>query len=93
MARADRNYLETRPGQHFTAVWDAGPEPGGGTRTWLLASQGYYTEWIRGTWIASGRDTTTFSATDTSLVQAMHQWRRVQDSMEARFYASRIPVR
>jgi len=90
---ADRSYLETRPGQRFTAVWETGPEPAGQGRTFLLASRGYYTEWIRRAWLATGRDTTTFSPTDTSLVRAMHRWREVQDSMEARFYASRIPVR
>ena len=93
LRQADRRYLETRPGQHFTAVWEVGAAPSGSERTWFLASQGYYTEWIRGSWIAGGRDTTPFSPTDGSLVQAMHQWRLIQDSMETRFYASRIPVR
>lgn len=89
----DARYLETRPGQHFTAVWETGPAPAGVERTYLLAAQGYYTEWIRGRWLAEARDTTPFAPTDASLVRAMHRWRRVQDSLEARFYASRIPVR
>jgi len=93
MRFADQRYLETRPGQWFTAVWETGPEPADSARTFLLASQGYYTEWIRREWLATGRDTSAFSPTDASLVQAMRQWRGVQDAMEARFYASRIPVR
>lgn len=93
MRLSDRSYLETRPGQWFTAVWQAGAEPELGTRTFLLASQGYYTEWIRGGWLATGRDTTAFPPTDASLLQAMRRWRGAQDSLEARFYASRIPVR
>jgi len=93
LRQGDREYLETRPGQWFTAVWDVGAEPGDSGRTWFLASQGYYTEWIRGGWLATGSDTTSFAPTDASLVQAMRQWRGVQDSLEARFYASRIPVR
>ncbi|HWA56208.1 MAG TPA: hypothetical protein VG692_03085 [Gemmatimonadales bacterium] len=94
MRSADRTYLETRPGQHFTAVWATGGAPGGDTlRTYLLAAQGYYTEWVRGSWLAAARDTSAFRATDASLVEAMRQWRRAQDSLETRFYASRIPVR
>jgi hypothetical protein len=89
----DRRYLETQPGQWFTAVWEVGPEPADGARTFLLASQGYYTEWIRGDWLATGRDTTAFAPSDVSLVEAMRRWRGVQDSLERRFYASRIPVR
>lgn len=93
MRLVDRRYLETRPGQHFTAVWDVGPAPAGKVRTFLLASQGYYTEWIRGNWLATARDTSAFAATDASLVRAMRQWNRSRDSLERRFYASRIPVR
>jgi len=93
MRLADHSYLETGPGQRFTAVWETGPEPAGRARTFLLASRGYYTEWIRKEWLATGRDTSAFAPTDASLVRAMRQWRGVQDSMEARFYASRIPVR
>lgn len=93
MRSRDRQYLETRPGQHFTAVWETGTAPAGVERTYLLAAQGYYTEWIRGGWLATARDTTPFTPGDAALVGAMHQWRRAQDSLEARFYASRIPVR
>jgi len=93
LREGDRQYLETRPGQWFRAVWDVGPEPADSSRTWFLTSQGYYTEWIRGQWLAGGSDTTAFAPTDASLVRAMHRWRGMQDSLEARFYASRIPVR
>ncbi|HSB53881.1 MAG TPA: hypothetical protein VLD58_05970 [Gemmatimonadales bacterium] len=93
MREADGRYLETRPGQHFTAVWEVGAAPAGSARTFLLASQGYYTEWIRGGWLATARDTSAFAATDASLLRAIEQWRRSRDSLEHRFYASRIPVR
>lgn len=89
----DRRYLETRPGQHLTALWDTGPGAATGERTFFLASQGYYTEWIRGSWLATARDTSAFVASDASLVRAMRRWHQMRDSLEARFYASRIPVR
>jgi hypothetical protein len=90
----DRRYLETRPGQWFTAVWETGPAPpSDSARTFLLASQGYYVEWIRRQWLLAGRDTSSFQPADASLVRALHGWRAAQDTLEARFYASRIPVR
>jgi hypothetical protein len=93
MAAVDRRYLETVPGQWFTAGWRAGPAPGDSARTFLLASQGYYVEWIRRDWIATGHDSSAFHPDDTALVTALHLWRQAQDSLEARFYASRIPAR
>jgi hypothetical protein len=93
MREPDRRYLETRPGQHFTAVWEVGPAARESPRTFLLVAQGYYTEWIRGGWLASARDTSAFAPTDASLVRAIRQWRQARDSLETRFYASRIPVR
>ncbi len=89
----DGRYLQTSPAQSFTAVWEAGPEPEGETRTFLLASQGYYIEWVRRGWIAAARDTTTFVPGDAALLRAIARWRSVQDSLEARFFATRVPVR
>ena len=43
---SDGRYLQTSPGQRFTAVFDTGPPPAGSERTFLLSSQGYYTEWV-----------------------------------------------
>jgi hypothetical protein len=93
MARPDGRYLETRPGQWFAATWRTGPTPDGAARTFLLASRGYYVEWLRRDWIATGRDSSVFRPDDAALVSALRRWRGIQDSLEARFYASRIPVR
>ncbi|MBL8979363.1 MAG: hypothetical protein JNM53_13170 [Gemmatimonadetes bacterium] len=93
MRAPDGRYLETRPGQHFTAVWRPELPASGAEQTYLLASQGYYIEWVRRAWIAEGRDTTGFRPDDVALVEAIHRWRGVQDSLEALFYASKIPVR
>jgi hypothetical protein len=93
MAAADARYLQTSPGQWFTAVWQSGPARPNEERTFLLASQGYYVEWVRRGWIASARDTTTFSPNDGALLKALARWRTSQDSLEARFFATRVPVR
>lgn len=93
LAAPDGRYLETLPGQFFTAVWETGPQPLDSARTLLLASQGYYTEWIRRGWIAAGRRTTPFTPTDGTLAEAVARYRQVKDTLEVRFAATRVPVR
>ena len=89
----DEHYLQTQAGQAFIARWNVGPAPTGRERSFLLASQGYYIEWVRRGWIATNRDTTTFQPNDTALQHAILRWRQAQDSLEQRFFATRVPVR
>jgi hypothetical protein len=89
----DGRYLETRPSQTFFATWNVGAAPVGAERTFLLASQGYYIEWVRRGWITAARDTTLFRPGDVSLLRALERWRTVQDTLERRFFATRVPVR
>jgi hypothetical protein len=94
LAAADGRYLETTAGQRFTAAFevDSAP-PVGVTRTFLLASQGYYTEWVRRGWLVAPRASRTFVPSDTALAEAIARWRVTQDTLEARFMATRVPVR
>ncbi len=87
----DESYVTTSPGQHFDAVFDVGPGDNA-ERTWFLASQGYYSEWVRGDWIknASGKP---FAPTKEVLLDAIRGWRAQQSSMETRFYNQRISAR
>jgi hypothetical protein len=91
LREADEAYLITSPGQSFNAEFDVG-KPAPGTRTYMLASQGYYTEWVRGSWIknASGKR---FAPSDAFLVEAIRDWRSKQSEMENQFYSTRISVR
>jgi hypothetical protein len=93
LAAPDGRYLQTSAGQYFQAVWEVGPAPTDEARTFLLASQGYYIEWVRRGWIAAARDTTTFVPGDTALLKTLSRWRTAQDTLEARFFATRVPVR
>lgn len=93
VAAPDEHYLETRPGQHFLSHFDVGPEPPYGTRTFLLASQGYYIEWIRQPWLTTPPAASRFTPGPEAIYRAIVRWREVQDSTERAFYASRIPVR
>jgi hypothetical protein len=90
IADPDETYLQTNPGQTLSVEFDVGHSAT--ARSWLLASQGYYTEWIRGSWIksASGKS---FSPTNESLVDAIRSWRSKQVEMEKQFYSTRITAR
>jgi hypothetical protein len=89
----DEEYLETRPGQHFFAHFDVGPETPGRERTFLLSSLGYYIEWVRGDWIRQTRTPAPeFAPSDRTLVEALRRWQEVRDEFEERFRLERVPV-
>lgn len=93
MSEPDEAYHVTGPGYHGTLRFRADPAPTASERTFLLASQGYYTEWIRPAWIRSASRSEPFRPEDTTLEELLVEWRVVKDELEERFYATRIPVR
>ena len=93
LSAADDRYAVSSAGQYFVAVFDTGPEPAIGRRTFLLGAQGYYLEWIRRTWLETGRETTAFQPGPASLFEAIRRWRESQDTTERLFSATRVPVR
>jgi len=90
--RSDTRYLQTNPGQRFTVVFDAGPAPTDLERTFLLSSQGYYTEWIRAEWLRTDTTGAPFTPSDDAMRTALRRWRDVRSSMESDFERHRIPV-
>lgn len=93
LSAPDAHYLKTNPGQEFTAVFDVGPMPTGRSRTFLLSSQGYYTEWIRGTWIQSAKTTEPFIPTDAALLSTLRAWRDTREAFEDEFFRARVDTR
>lgn len=93
MAAPDETYHVTGPGYHATLRFRPGAARPGASRTFLLASQGYYTEWIRPAWIRSASRARPFEPEDATLEELLVEWRAVKDQLEERFYATRIPVR
>jgi hypothetical protein len=93
MRTSDETYLQTNPGQKFVARFSVGPPPVGASRTFFLASQGYYTEWIRGSWIQNATVTQPFMPSDESILAAMRKWGATRESFEERFRSARVPVR
>lgn len=89
----DEAYLETTPGQRFTLHFETGAPDPERPATYLLASQGYYTEWIRTGWIRSASEPARFRPTDEMLLEAVRKWHDQRDGFEEQFYATRIPVR
>lgn len=64
--------------------------------SYLLAAQGYYTEWVRGDWIREARTerrAQQFTADDAALEATYARWLSVRDEFEADFFARRVPVR
>ena len=92
LRRADEHYVETLPGHRFWISFDAGPAPRDSTRTFLLASQGYYSEWLRARWVRTATDTATFKPGAAALDRTFARWREKRDSIDAAFFGSRIPV-
>lgn len=95
LSEPDARYLETVPGQRFTVRFETGDAPRDSVRTFLMATEGYYTEWIRGGWVrqAIGAAPRPFIASDSSLAETVRHWVDVAPRFEADFARTRIPVR
>jgi hypothetical protein len=93
VASPNDRYLETVAGDRFFIEFDVGPDPETGARTFLLSSQGYYTEWVRPAWIRGAGQGQAFVPSDEGLLEAMHRWRGTREEFEGKFYEARIPVR
>jgi hypothetical protein len=93
MRDVDLRHLQTLPGDRMTARFDVGLPPSDSSRTFLVASHGYYIEWMRAEWLRGARRTAAFVPSDSSLAVAIDRWRTVQGDFERRFEATRIPVR
>ena len=93
MRSADERYLQTTASQRFQAVFEAGTGPADSARTFFLASQGYYTEWIRQGWITQAHESSPFSPRDDAIDEALRRWRGNQATYERQFAATRVPVR
>jgi hypothetical protein len=89
----DEQYLQTTPGQRFILHFPTGAGEARGPRTYLLASQGYYSEWIRPDWVRTAAEARPFRPTDEMLLEAIGRWRSRKEPFEEEFYATRIPVR
>ena len=92
ISRVDDRKLVTSPGSRFYTYFDVGPNPPAPTaRTFLVAVDGYYVEWVRPAWITAARDTMPFSPR-TSTREILATWLATRDSLQQRFFRDRVPV-
>jgi hypothetical protein len=90
----DGRYLETLPGQRMRLEFQAPHRDAPGERTtYLIAWQGWYSEWVRGAWLASPSRTDAWQPGDAAMLTALQRWQSRQPELERAFYATRIPVR
>ena len=92
LASPDESYLVTSPGHSFEAVFRPGPDRPDALpqreRTFFLASQGYYVEWVRGSWLANGRVTEPFRPGPGTLAEALRRWSAYRETVEDQFHTS-----
>ena len=89
LASPDKTYVVTRPGEALHVGFDVGAVPEGHTRTFLMAAQGYYIEWMRRDWLnETSREP--FQPSDASLIRAIRLWEAKRDTFQQHFESSRI---
>jgi hypothetical protein len=92
LAAADERYVQTSPGERFWASFATGRALAGSARSFLLASQGWYSEWIRGRWIKQATDSVPFKPSAEALDRTFRRWRAQRDSIDRAFFGMRVPV-
>jgi hypothetical protein len=91
LRHADERRLQTSPGQRFFADFDVGTTTPA-TRTFMFAAQGYYSEWVRGSWIKASTDTIAFRPSDAMVTRVLQSWIASKDSLERHFFRNRVPI-
>lgn len=92
LSQPDDEYLVTTPGNRFKAFFQTGTAENGQTNSYLLAAQGYYTEWVREEW-TQNKPETPFDLNANLIVQAQQEWQRVKRDFEQQFFELKVPVR
>ena len=92
LSAPDTSYLITYPGTQFRARFIVGSTLPTQGRTFFIAAQGYYTEWIRRDWLRTDPPDEPFKPSEVSLHAAMRRWQEVGPAFEARFESTRIPI-
>ena len=89
---ADDAYLVTKPGEFVRLRFDIGPSENDLQRTWFLAAEGYYIEWMRKEWLETTSETS-FVPNDEALYTAIGLWEPQRDELREQFESTRIRVR
>jgi hypothetical protein len=85
----DQAYVTMGPGEALHVRFDVGTAPEDRTRTFLLAAQGYYIEWMRHDWL-NETSHQPFKPSDESLIRAIRLWESKRDTFQKLFNSTRI---
>lgn len=91
LSLADERYLVTRPGEHVRLEFDVGESAGDSERSYLLASSGYYIEWMRPEWLRA-QAASTFVGDDAAILRAIDLYAKKRNGLRERFESRRVPV-
>jgi hypothetical protein len=88
---SDNERLVTRPGDRYWVRFE--PPPADGERTFFLATEGYYVEWVRGAWARGPARGTFQPGRNDILPELLARWAARRDDFERDFENYRVPVR
>lgn len=92
LREADETYVVTKPGEYVRLQFDVGNAVKDMDRTWFLAAEGYYIEWMRKDWLDT-TSTTAFVPNDSALLNALDLWESQRDELRQQFESTKIRVR
>jgi hypothetical protein len=92
LQRADDDYVITRPGEYMQLQFDVRNPQDGAHRTWFLAAEGYYIEWMRPEWLKT-TGATAFVPDDAAVLAALGLWEQRRDEFRQLFESTKVPVR
>lgn len=92
LQRADDQQLQTSPGQRFSLEFEVGRDVRADERTFLLAAQGYYSEWMRGRWLEDDSTKAPFEPWTKPTAPILQRWLMTRESLDQTFFKQRVPI-
>lgn len=90
----DDNYLITNPGESYRLHYNI-EKSNECEQTVFIDSKGYYTEWIRGSWLKNNNADFKFNLYDVqgTLAYLAKNWLENKNLLETEFFKTRVPVK
>ncbi len=92
LQHADRQYLIAKPQDSVKLRFDVGEVSDDRARTFFLASEGYYMEWMRADWLTEEHRGSFEPGTD-ALIRAIALYAEKREDFRSQFEATRLAVR
>ena len=90
VSNADDAYLVTYPAESFQISYQTKTVPEGKEASYLLAGQGYYTEWIREGWIKDVEGIQPVNYSEEMLTDAQQSWQNRKAEFEQQFFSTKV---